>query len=81
MKTYRGNEGIGPRILDFGSKRKLVVGQFHDKAALTPGKDPTRPQCPFDKRMSGTQRVWKRWRNENHAFPAPSGNRTRSPNP
>jgi hypothetical protein len=40
MKTYWGNGGIDPRILDLGTSGS---GQLHTPAALPAGKEPLVP--------------------------------------
>jgi hypothetical protein len=51
MKTYWRGEGIAPRILDHGTKRRLVVS-FTSRSLYRRGNS---PRCPLYRRLGGPQ--------------------------
>jgi hypothetical protein len=51
MKTHLGIGAIGPRILDFGTRWRLVVS-FTPRPLYLQGK---RPRYPLDRRLGGIQ--------------------------
>jgi hypothetical protein len=51
MKTYGGNGGVAPRILDFGTRWRWVVS-FTPRPVHLQGKS---PWYPLDRRLSGPQ--------------------------
>jgi hypothetical protein len=51
MKTYWGSGGIGPRILDLGTRKRWVVS-FTLRPLYPRGKS---PWYPFDRRLGGPQ--------------------------
>jgi len=67
MRTYWGNVGIAPLILNLVTKQRCVIN-FTPPVALPRGKQPPVPT------VWAAESVWTRWRREN--IPVPAANLT-----
>jgi hypothetical protein len=72
MKKYWESEGTAPRILNLGSRYKLVNGQLEAPAALPLGQN---LWYQLDRRIGGPQ-SWSERGDEEEKIPVPGKNRT-----
>jgi hypothetical protein len=71
MKTYLGNGGIAPRILNLGTRWKWVVS-FNPRPLYRQGKE---RRYPLDRRLDGPQSRSGRG-GEQNKYPVSAGSRT-----